>query len=373
MNIPRQNLRTPGPTPCPEAVMEAMSAAMINHRGPEFGELMLGVTENLKKVFMTENQVYILTASGTGALEAALVNTLSPGDKVLAVTIGYFGDRFMDIATAYGLDVVKLDFDWGHAVDPDILSKCLRDNPDLKAVMVTHNETSTGVTNDLEEISRVVKGESDALLLVDAISSLGCVPVLVDEWRCDVVATASQKGLMVPPGLSFISLSEEAWTARQHATLPRYYFDLQAAQRYLERGQNPWTPAVSLFYGLDVALDMLLAEGMENVFSRHTRIADITRSGVKALGLGLVADESHASDTVTAVRVPEGVESGKLSEILRAEHSVVAAPGQGELQGKVFRIGHMGLVSDEDIQEVLRALEATLPKLGFTAARATAG
>ena len=373
MNYPRQNLRTPGPTPCPEPVMEAMSSAMINHRGPEFRELMLRVTENLKRVFMTENQVYILTASGTGALEAALVNTLSPGDRVLAITIGYFGDRFLDIAAAYGLDVVKLDFEWGHAADPDTIRKRLKSSGDVKAVMVTHNETSTGVTNDLKEISRVVKEESDALLLVDAISSLGCVPALVDEWRCDVVATASQKGLMVPPGLSFISMSEEAWTAREHATLPRYYFDLQAAHRYLERGQNPWTPAVSLFYGLDVALGMLLAEGMQNVFSRHRRIADMTRSGVKALGLELLAHESHASDTVTAVMVPEGVDTGRLSETLRTEHAVVAAPGQGKLQKKVFRIGHMGLVSEEDIQEVLRALEATLPTLGFIPARASAG
>ncbi len=373
MKIPRQNLRTPGPTPCPPEVLEAMSTSMINHRGPEFRELIIGITEKLKQVYMTQNRMYILTASGTGALEAAVVNTLSPGDKVLAVSVGYFGDRFTDVTRIYGADVIKMDFEWGTAADPDAIRQALRADPEIRAVQVTHNETSTGITNDLASISKVVKEESNALLLVDAVSSMGCVPLPTDELRCDMVCTASQKGLMVPPGLSFVSVSEEAWNARETAKMPRFYFDLPAAQRYLERGQTPWTPNLSLFYGLDVALGMMLKEGMENVFKRHKHIANMTRQGVRALGLELLADEAHASDTVTSVKVPEGVDAGKLSTIMQEEHSVVLAGGQGVLQGKVFRIGHMGLVPEEDIREVLQALETTLPKVGFKPAHAAAG
>lgn len=373
MNIPRQNLRIPGPTPCPEEIMELMSSPMINHRGPEFKELLFSVTDRLKQVFQTGNDLYILTASGTGALEAAVVNTLSPGDKVLAVSVGYFGDRFTDVTRVYGAEVIKMDFDWGTAADPDAIRQALKADPDIRAVQVTHNETSTGITNDLATISKVVKEESNALLLVDAVSSMGCVPLPTDELRCDMVCTASQKGLMVPPGLSFVSVSEEAWAARETAKMPRFYFDLPAAQRYLERGQTPWTPNLSLFYGLDVALDMMLKEGMENVFKRHKHIANMTRQGVRDLGLELLADEAHASDTVTSVKVPEGVDAGKLSAIMQEEHSVVLAGGQGVLQGKVFRIGHMGLVPDEDIREVLQALETTLPKVGFKPAHAAAG
>ena len=373
MKVPRQNLRIPGPTPCPDEVLEAMGNSMINHRGPEFKELILRLTDKLKRVYMTENRMYILTASGTGALEAAVVNTLSPGDKVLAVSMGYFGDRFTDVARAYGAEVTKLDFEWGKAADPDSIRRALQRDGGIKAVLITHNETSTGVTNDLESISKVVKGEFGKLLLVDAISSLGSLPLPTDDWRCDMVCAASQKGMMVPPGLSFISASPEAWAARESAAMPRYYFDLDLAQRYLERGQNPWTPAVSLFYGLDVALDMLLAEGMDNVFRRHERIADMARQGVRALGLELLAEESFASNAVTAVKVPEGVDGRELSELLRTEHSLVVAGGQGSMQGKVFRIGHMGKVADADIRHVLDSLEAALPRLGFKPARAAAG
>ena len=373
MKFPKQNLRTPGPTPCPDEVLEALGSPMINHRGPEFKELILGITEKLKSVFMTQNRLYILTASGTGSLEAAVVNTMSPGDRVLAVSVGYFGDRFADLTRTYGAEVTKLDVEWGKAVDPDSIRQALKQDPEIKTVLVTHNETSTGVTNDLEEISNVVKGEFDKLLVVDAISSLSCIPLPVDQWRCDVVCTASQKGLMVPPGLAFISVSEDAWAAHESAKMPRYYFDLPAAQRTLERGQTPWTPTVSLFYGIDVALDMLLEEGMENVFNRHARIADMTRRGVKALGLELLADEVHASNTVTSVKLPEGVDGGKFTELLRTDHSVVAAGGQGSLTGKIIRIGHMGRVSEEDIEEVLHALETTLLKVGFTPTHAAAG
>jgi aspartate aminotransferase-like enzyme len=368
LKISKQNLRTPGPTPVPDDIVEAMSNPMINHRGPEFVELITRVTEQLKQVFMTQNDLYILTASGTGALEASVVNTLSPGDKVLAATAGAFGTRFTEIATTYGADVQHLEFEWGSPVLPEAVREALQADPEIKAVLVTHNETSTGVTHPLEDLAQVVKGEFGKLLLVDAVSSLACIPLPVDGWDCDVVGTASQKGFMIPPGLAFISISEAGHQAQATATMPRFYFDLQAAQRYLERGQTPWTPAVSALYGLSLALDKLLAEGMENVFERHANIGRMTRDGVKDLGLELlVKDEAYASDTVTAIKIPEDIDGGKLVGMVRAEENVVLAGGQGKLTGKVFRIGHLGHVTPEDIEEVLQALKVVLPKVGFRA------
>ena len=368
MKIPRQNLRTPGPTPVPDDIMAAMANPMINHRGPEFSELISRTTDQLKQVFMTRGDLYILTASGTGALEASIVNTLSPGDKVLSASAGAFGDRFTEIAGAYGAQAQQLDFEWGAVVDPEAVRGALKDDPGIKAVLVTHNETSTGVTHPLEAIAKVVKEEFDKLLLVDAVSSLGCVPLPVDGWQCDVVGTASQKGFMVPPGLAFISVSEAGHEAQNTATMPRFYFDLQAAHRYLERGQTPWTPNLTNLYGLSLALDKLLNEGLENVFERHARIGQITRDGIKNLGLELlVHDEVCASNTVTAVKIPEGIDGSKFVAMVRTEKNVVLAGGQGKLSGKIFRIGHLGHVSQEDIEEVLSALKAVLPKVGFSA------
>ena len=368
VKIPRQNLRVPGPTPVPDDIVEAMSQPMINHRGPEFREIITRATEQLKQVFMTQGDVYILTASGTGGLEASIVNTLSPGDKVLAASAGSFGDRYTEIAETYGAQVQRLKFEWGAPLDPEEIRKALSNDPEIKAVLVTHNETSTGITHPVEAIANVVKGEFDKLLLVDAVSGLGCVPLPTDGWSCDVVSTASQKGFMVPPGLAFVSMSEAAHAAQESATMPRYYFDLQAAHSYLERGETPFTPNVAALYGLSLALDKLLAEGMENVFERHVGIGRMTREGVKDLGLELLAtDEEWASNAVTAVKVPEGIDGGKLVSLARSEHSVVLAGGQGKLSGKIFRIGHMGQVSEDDIQEVLDTLKAVLPKVGFSA------
>ena len=261
LKIEPQNLRTPGPTPIPDDIVEAMSNPMINHRGPEFDELIKKCTAQLQQVFMTGNDLFILTASGTGALEASLVNTLSPGDKVVAATAGSFGDRFVDMAEVFGAEVTRLDFEWGEPIDPDAIRKALRDDPEVKAVMVTHNETSTGVTHPLEEIARIAKQEFDKLLLVDAVSSLGCIPLPVDAWDCDLVGTASQKGFMIPPGLAFISVSDRAWEAQKTAAMPRFYFDLEEAKRTLDRGQTPFTPNVAAMYGLSLGLDKILGEG----------------------------------------------------------------------------------------------------------------
>lgn len=358
-------LRIPGPTPCPDDVLKAVSRQMINHRGKEFGELMEHVTARLKEAFQTRGDVCVLTCSGTGAMEAVIVNTLSPGDKVLAVSIGAFGDRFGDIAKAYGADVTRLNFEWGRAAEPDAVRKALQEDPAIKAVLLTHNETSTGVTNDLESLAKVVR-EFDKLMLVDAISSMGSIDLPVDAWGCDVVATGSQKGWMTPPGVAMVSISERGWQAYARSKMPKYYLDLGKAKKYLEKKQTPWTPAISIFYGLAVGLDDLAKEGMANVVARHKRVSKFAREHVKALGLSLFpASESYASATVTAIKGPEGVEVKKLLQTLREDHKVVLAGGQGKLDGSIFRIGHLGMVNETDMDEVAAALKSALPKVGF--------
>lgn len=359
-----QNLRIPGPTPCPDEVLQAMSRQMINHRGPEFAQILDDVTAKLKQLFQTKGDVFLLTASGTGGLEAAIVNTLSPGDKVLSVSVGVFGERFGAIAQQFGAEVIPLRFDWGKAADADAVRKALGAEPKIKAVLVTHNETSTGVTNDLAKISQTVK-EFDKLLLVDAISSLGSINLPVDDWHCDVTVTGSQKGWMVPPGLAMVAVSEQAWQAHAKAKMPRFYWDFTKAKSYLEKRQTPWTPAVSVVFALSVALEMMLKEGLNNIIARHARLGKMTRQGVKALGLSLFAEESHASNTVTAVAASNGLDTKKLVKILREEHQIVLSGGQQTLDGKIFRIGHLGWVNEDDIAQVLSALKLALPQAGF--------
>ena len=325
----KQNLRIPGPTPVPEDILLAVASPMVNHRGKEFAALISRVAERLKGFFLTKEDVLILSASGTGGLEAAVVNTLSPGDKVLAVSIGSFGERFAQIAETYGANVVALRYEWGQAARPEDIRAALAEEPDIKAVLVTHNETSTGVTNPLEQIAPVVR-EADKLLLVDSVSSLGAVPLDMGGWGLDVVVTGSQKGWMVPPGLAFVAMSERGWAAYEQAKMPRFYFDLGRHREALPKGQTPWTPAMSIFFGLDVALERMSEEGMESIFARHARAGRLTRDGVKSLGLELLCeDERFASDTVTAVKCPEGIEVSDLRKMMEEEHGVVLAGGQG--------------------------------------------
>jgi aspartate aminotransferase-like enzyme len=357
-----ENLRIPGPTPCPDEVLQAMTKQMINHRGPEFRDILNRVTENLKIFFQTKNDLFLLTGSGTGGMEAAVVNTLSPGDSVLSVSIGVFGDRFATIAEQFGASVTRLSFEWGKAADPDEVSRALRADPKIKAVLVTHNETSTGVTNDLEALSKVVKG-AGKLLLVDAISSLGSIDLPVDEWGCDVAVSGSQKGWMTPPGLAMVSVSQEAWQAHASAKMPRIYWDFTRAKSYLERGQTPWTPVVPVVFAMDRALQMMMQEGLSSIIVRHARIGDLTRQGVKSLGLSLFADEQHASNTVTAVNAPNGTNANDLRKVLLSEHEIVLGGGQQSLDGKIFRIGHLGMVTEGDIEAVLSALRMALPKV----------
>ncbi len=359
-----EHLRIPGPTPCPEEVLQAMTKQLINHRGQEFGQIINDVTADLKQLFQTKNDVFVLTGSGTGGMEAAIVNMLSPGDKVLSVSIGVFGDRFADIARQFGAEVIPLCFEWGKAADVDDIRRALQDEPDVKAVLVTHNETSTGVTNDLASISAVVK-DFGKLLIVDAMSSLGCIDLPVDEWHCDFTVTCTQKGWMAPPGLTVVSLSPEAWQAYANAKMPRFYWDFSKCKSYLEKSQTPWTPAVSTIFALAKSLEIVLSEGLANCIARHARVGKFTRDGVKSLGLPLFADENYASNALTAVASANELDIVKLIKIMREEHEVVLGGGQQSLGGKIFRIGHMGWVTEEDIETVMSALEVALPKAGF--------
>jgi aspartate aminotransferase-like enzyme len=355
-------LRVPGPTPCPPQVLEAMGRQMINHRGGEFGKILNSITLKLKQAFQTKEDVFVLTASGTAGLEAAIVNTLSPGDKALSLSNGYFAERFADIAQEYGAEVTHLNSEWGKPIDLRTVENALKTDGRIKAVLATHNETSTGMTNAIEEISAIVK-RFDKLLLVDAISSLGCINLPTDAWNCDIVVTASQKGWMVPPGLAMVSVSERAWQAHSKAKMPRYYLDFSKARDFLQKEQTPWTPAISIFSALDVALDLMLSEGLSNIFARHARVAQTARDGVKSLGLSLFPDEKYASDTITAVNGTHEVDVARLTQVLREEYGVVIAGGQQRLSGKIFRIGHLGLVNENDIKSVLEALSKALPRV----------
>ena len=362
-----ENLRLPGPTPLPSEVLQTLSRQMINHRGPEFEQILNGVTANLKQLFQTKNDVFLLTGSGTGGLEAAIVNTLSPDDKVLSVSVGVFGERFAIIAEQFGAEVIPLRFEWGKAADVDAVRQALQEEPKIKAVLVTHNETSTGITNDLASISSVVK-EFDKLLLVDAISSLGSINLPVDDWHLDVAVTGSQKGWMAPPGLAMVSVSQEAWQANTRAKMPRFYWDFAQAKSYLERGQTPWTPAITTVFALSVSLEMMLREGLPNIIARHARVAKAARDGVESLGLSLFAEESYASNTITAVAASHGLDTKKMLRILRDEYQVILAGGQLRLDGKIFRIGHLGWVTEDNIETVIAALKVVLPQAGFRSA-----
>jgi aspartate aminotransferase-like enzyme len=358
------NLRIPGPTSLPDAVREAGARQMVNHRGPEFAALQNGIVERLKWAYKTQNDVLIVTAAGTGGLESAIVNFLSPGDKVLGITIGAFGDRFAKIATAYGADVTKLAFDWGQAADVARVREALAAGGPWKAVLMTHNETSTAVTNPVAELAAAVHELApDALVIVDAISGLGAVPFETDGWGLDVVVSGSQKAWMVGPGLAFVSVSPRAWEAAAAARMPKFYFDLLAHKTSAEAGQTPWTPAVAVMFQLEVALGMMEQEGLEAIWQRHAAVGAAVRAGLTALGFKLLADPAFASDTVTGAWIPEDLDWKSFNGKLRALGLIVAG-GQGNLKGKIFRIGHLGHVTVPNILNAMAVLEETLLELG---------
>ena len=361
----KQLLMIPGPTPVAQPVLRACSKPMINHRGPEFAELQDECNRGLAAAFKTTDDILTLTCSGTGAMEAAVVNTLSPGDKVLCLVIGAFGDRFAQIAKTFGAQVERMDFEWGQAVDERKLAARLKQDSarEIKAVLVTHNETSTGVTNDLAAIAAVVRGHG-ALILVDGVSSLVAMDLRTDEWGLDVVAAASQKAFMLPPGLAFVSMSARAWEANERAQMHRYYFDLQKAKEFMDKKQTPWTPALPQMYGLQEGLRLIEEEGLENCFARHRRLGSAVRAACAAMELKLFADPSHASNAVTAILAPEGTTPKQIRSLLLDKYGVVLAEGQGKVKDTVFRIGHLGYVNETDIITTLAALGAGLHQLG---------
>jgi aspartate aminotransferase-like enzyme len=368
------NLRVPGPTPLPPQVREALSRQMMNHRSAAFEAIMAEVHEGLQEFYATSNPVLTFPASGTGGLEAAVVNVLSPGDEVIAVTVGAFGERFAQIAAAFGLQVHRLDYEWGQAAKPADVAAQLHEHPAARAVMVTQNETSTGVLNPIEEIARTVRANRpDMLLLVDAISGLGVAPLLADAWDLDVVVSGSQKAWMVPPGMTMLSVSERAWEAHRSARLPRLYWDFTAARKANDLGQPPYTPAVSLFYALQVSLRLMREEGLEAIWARHAALAERTRGGVRRLGLELLADPAHYSPSVTAVWVPEGVDPKALLRTAQERHNVVFAGGQGRLSGRIVRIGHLGWVDAAALDAALLALRDGLEAQGWTGQPQAAG
>ncbi|NER93131.1 MAG: alanine--glyoxylate aminotransferase family protein [Symploca sp. SIO1B1] len=367
-------LMIPGPTPVPEQVLLAMAKHPIGHRSGEFGQIMGEVTQSLKWLHQTENDVLTLTVSGTGAMEAGIINFLSPGDRVLVGSNGKFGDRWGKMSTAFGLEVELITADWGKPLDTEQFKEKLAADTEktIKAVIVTHSETSTGVLNDVETINRYVKDHGEALMMVDAVTSLGAFNLPIDDWGLDVVASGSQKGYMIPPGLGFVSVSPKAWEAYKTAKLPKFYLDLGLYSKTAKKNSNPFTPPVNLVIGLQMALRMMQQEGLESIFDRHQRLMKATRAGVKALSLPLLGPDEYASPAVTAV-APVSVEAEQIRTVMKKHYDIALAGGQDHLKGKIFRIGHLGFVSDRDVLTVIGALEATLQELGVDSVTPGAG
>ena len=364
----KRYLFTPGPTPVPPQVLAAMAQPIVHHRGPDFREIYERCLARLKEVFRTESEVLLYTSSGTGTMESAVANLCSPGERVCVVTAGSFGDRWAAIADAYGCEVDRLTYEWGETPLAEDLASRLAERA-ARVVLLTHSETSTGVVADVRALTLAAK-DAGAVVVVDAISSLGAVPLETDEWGVDVVVSGSQKALMTPPGLALVSVSQEAWDAR--GTLPRFYFDWERTRKAQAIFDAAFTPAVSLVTGLDVALGLLLDVGLEAAFERHVRLGRACREGIKAMGLELFSPDDDSAAVVTAVRVPEGTDGGELLLLLRDRHGVTLAPGQGALKGKIFRIGHIGFFDVFDIATALAAVELGLTELGAEIERGVA-
>lgn len=353
---------TPGPVPISNEVLIEHGRPLMHHRSPEFSKIFTEVTEKLKKFMQTENDVLVLTSSGTGAMEAAVVNAFSTGDKVLVVNVGNFGERFKKISAKFGLEVLALDYEWGEAADPADIKKMLDENPDIKGVMIQQSETSTGVLNDIEAVAKVVKNYP-ALLIVDAISGIGASELKVDEWGLDIVCGGSQKAVSAPTGIAFISISSKAWESIERSNIPKFYFDLVAARKYVEKNppQTPWTPGISIIVAMNKALDMFFEEGREKVYMRHRVNALAVQKACEKLGLEcLVKDPKARGVSVTSLSIPEGVDGKLLTKTMRLKYGVTVAGGQGKLTGLIFRIGHLGYVGIFDVLTAISALEFAL-------------
>jgi serine---pyruvate transaminase len=363
----------PGPTPIPPEVLLAQGSPLVYHRGPGFGALMRDVTGRLKELYRTEHaDVFLMTSSGTGGLESAVQNVLSPGDEVLVPLAGYFSERWSRLAEAHGLSVRTIEYDWGRRIVPTEVSAALADHP-AKAVLLTQSETSTGVIQPVQELARVAN-EHGALVIVDVVSSLGAVPFDFDGWGIDVAVGGSQKALSASPGLAFVAISERAWEAHASATLPRFYFDWSIYKEFADKPdpENPWTPAISVTQGLQAALELYFEDGIDVALARHRMLSRAVKDGVVALGLDLFGEGLEDNWTVTAIRAPENIDADAISDRIRSDFGCVLAPGQGPLKGTVFRIGHFGYFSELDILRGLAALEMTLERLGHPVKRGAA-
>ena len=359
-------LLTPGPTPVPPEVLLASAEPVVHHRAPRFTEILKDVIAGLKYVFQTENDIIIFASSGTGAMESAVVNTVSPGDQVLVASCGNFGERWNKLATTYGAAVTFLEYEWGTKVDPDDIRRALAENPATKAVFVQQSETSTGVVNDIETIGAIV-AETPALLVVDAISGLGATDLRTDAWHVDVCVSGSQKALMTPPGLAFVAVSEKAWPVIEANAAPRFYFDFVSYRKKMsgDAAQTPYTPAVSALVAQSKAIEMIREEGLENVFERHRVLSRAAKEGMKALGLELFGPDDPEANSVTAVKVPEGVDGAQIGKLARDKYGVWLAGGQGKLKGQIFRLGHCGYFGASDIVVGLSTVEMVLAQLGY--------
>ena len=367
-------LMIPGPTPVPETVLLAMSRHPIGHRSADFQKIVKRTTEQLKWLHQTSGDVLVLAGSGTAAMEAGIINVLSKGDRVLCGDNGKFGERWVKLAKAYGLEVQVIKAEWGQPLDPEAFRAALEADTAkaIRAVILTHSETSTGVINDLEAIAGHVKDHGTALTIADCVTSLGACNVPMEAWGLDVVGSGSQKGYMMPPGLGFVAMSDRAWQAHERSDLPKFYFDLGKYRKSAKADSNPFTPAVNLYYALEAALEMMQKEGLEAIFARHARHRDAAQAGMVAMGLSLYAAEGHGSPAITAV-APEGIDAEELRKAVKQRFDILLAGGQDHLKGKVFRIGHLGFVCDRDVLTAVAAIEATLQGLGLHQGAAGAG
>lgn len=358
----KTHLFAPGPTPIPPEALLTMAHPILHHRTPEYEALLAEVREGLKVLFQTTEEVLLFAASGTGGMEAAVVNTLSPGEKALVIRGGKFGERWGEICQAYGVNFTPIDVPYGKAVDPGLVAAALAKDPQIAAVLSTYSETSTGVLHDIKAIAEAVR-KTPTLLVVDAITSLGVMDVPMDDWGLDVVVAGSQKALMLPPGLAMVGVSRKAWAAVERSRLPKYYFDFAAERKHLLKNQSRFTPAISLVVGLRETLRMIRSEGLPNIFRRHEKLAAAMRAGITALGLELFAE--RPSPAVTAVLVPKGIDGGAILNTLRTRHGVIIAGGQGSMKGKIFRLATMGYADSSDVVVALSALELTLSEVGY--------